>query len=205
MNKYILSIKSIILLLILVLGFTGATYAWFTDSVTNEDNRIQAGNLKIKFEASDTLDGIYRDLSNGADPVFDFGTNAQPGDGPFVAFIKVTNTGSILLSYQIEFLITDADLEEVVFFEIEKVVFVGENNNYLKTNIDGFGLESEELEGFDLIEDAFEIYKITMSFDADNDYNLDDDDESYPLSFLFDIKLYAYQASDPNPFDDLEG
>lgn len=199
MNKYTLSIKSIILLIILVLGFAGATYAWFTDSVTNEDNRIQAGNLKVKFEASDALNGTYRDLSDGALPVFDFGTNAQPGDGPFVAFIKVTNTGSILLSYQIEFLITDADLEDVVFFEIEKVVFVGSDNDYSKTNIDGVGLASEKLEGFNLIGDAYEVYKITMSFDADNQYNLDDISE--PLTYLFDIKLYAYQASNPDPFD----
>lgn len=195
-NRYILkTVFSIVLLLSL---FLGATYAWFTDSATNQGNRIQAGNLKVKFEASETVDGIYRDISGTADPIFDFGTNAQPGDGPFVVYIKVTSIGSILLSYQIDFDILEDDLEEVVFFKIEKVTYVGETNNYTTNTIDGLLLGNEKLEGFNLIKDAFEVYKITMSFDADNEYNLDDLTD--PLSFLFDIRLYAYQASKPEPF-----
>jgi predicted ribosomally synthesized peptide with SipW-like signal peptide len=190
MSKHALSIKSIILLLILFLGFAGATYAWFTDSVTNEGNRIQAGNLKVKFEVSDTLKGIYHDISGFGTPVFDFGTNAEPGDNSLVSYIKVTNAGSISLSYQIDFIILENDLEDVVFFEIEKVAWVGTSNNYVLTLIDGFALANEKLEGFNLITGGFEVYKVTMTFDADNEYNLDDLTD--PLKFIFDIRLYGY-------------
>ncbi len=38
---------SAISMLVCVVMLAGLTFAWFTDSVTNKGNRIQAGNLKI--------------------------------------------------------------------------------------------------------------------------------------------------------------
>ena len=38
---------SAISMLLCVVMLVGLTFAWFTDSVTNKGNRIQAGNLKI--------------------------------------------------------------------------------------------------------------------------------------------------------------
>ena len=36
-------------------ALAGTTFAWFTDSITNEGNRIQAGSLKIGGYAYDPL------------------------------------------------------------------------------------------------------------------------------------------------------
>ena len=43
-------------LMISALLLVGTTFAWFTDSVTNKGNTIQAGNLAVTFQ--------YRDLND---------------------------------------------------------------------------------------------------------------------------------------------
>ena len=195
-SKYL---KSILLIFIIVLGFAGATYAWFTDTATNSGNRIQAGNLSVAFEASDSLDGVYRDISDTSDPVFDFGDAAGPGDGPFTSYIKITNAGNLSMDYRISFIVIEDGLAELVSFEIEKVVFNGETNDYTKITVDGNDLANEYLEGEALGEADYEIYKITMSFDADNTYNLDADDANFPLAYEFDITVNAWQEAAPDP------
>ena len=45
----------------------GTTFAWFTDSVTNTGNKIQAGNLEIELQRLQD-DGSY--TSVGEEPVF---------------------------------------------------------------------------------------------------------------------------------------
>ena len=198
MKKQLFSLKSLLLLLIISIAFTGATFAFFTSSVSNTGNRIQAGNLKVALEASDSLDGTYRDISGLADPVFDYGDKAKPGDQAITSYIKVTNNGNIPMDYKIEFNVSDEGLAGAVSFEIEKVVFIGDTNDYTLQTVDGLGLKTEELKGYSLTENDFEIYKITMSFDANNSYNLDVDDANFPLAFEFDIKLFGWQdnASD---------
>lgn len=58
----------------------GTTFAWFTDSVSNTGNKIQAGKLAINAFAydlaADGADGFTIEGVNGGDP-FKFETDAQ--------------------------------------------------------------------------------------------------------------------------------
>lgn len=91
--------------------FFGATLAFFTDSVTNEDNIITIGNLKVSMVAADDFtpqDGGYnlatnlQDLKLNGNPVFDFSGGVEPGQS-LTRFIRVRNAGSIAMSYDVSF------------------------------------------------------------------------------------------------------
>lgn len=59
-----LSAVSMMLCVVMLLG---TTFAWFTDSVTNTGNVIQAGNLDVKFGYRGlTATGDYQDVENTA-------------------------------------------------------------------------------------------------------------------------------------------
>ena len=93
----------------------GTTFAWFTDSVTNSGNKIQAGNLKVDLlQLSDTLndgqktalgddlpaDGVYVSIADVKAPIFDYDL-WEPGYTDFVA-LEVSNTGSLALKWKLE-------------------------------------------------------------------------------------------------------
>ena len=64
----------------------GLTFAWFTDSVTNKGNAIQAGTLSIE-------------LNDGAtEPLFSSNDLWEPGFSQKAA-VKLENTGSLWLKY----------------------------------------------------------------------------------------------------------
>jgi len=200
MNKKHTYFKSIFVLVIILVGFAGATYAWFTDSVTNQGNRIQAGNLKVALEASDAIDGTYRDVSGTADPIF-LDNQAEPGISPMVTYLKITNTGNIAMDYRVAFSIIEEGLAEAISFEIEKVHYAGLENDYTKQNLTGDLISTHYLSGTALGNNIYEIYKITLVLNADNSYNLDTDDMDFPLAFEFDITLHGWQNNAPNPFE----
>lgn len=60
------SIMSMILCIVLLIG---ATFAWFTDSVSSGTNVIKAGNLDVKLEYS--KDGTNWTNADGATDLFD--------------------------------------------------------------------------------------------------------------------------------------
>ena len=93
----------------------GTTFAWFTDSVTNSGNKIQAGSLKVDLlQLSDTLndgqktalgddlpaDGVYVSIADVKAPIFDYDL-WEPGYTDFVA-LEVSNTGSLALKWKLE-------------------------------------------------------------------------------------------------------
>ena len=104
----------------------GTTFAWFTDSVTNSGNKIQAGTLKINAFAFDTGTGGItvndiggknytfeaegEDLRVSAAPIVNE-TNFAPGDVN-AKLLEVTNAGSIdamvKLNFTVEGTLTDA-------------------------------------------------------------------------------------------------
>ena len=49
-------LTSAICLLLTAVMLMGSTFAWFTDSVTNEGNTIQAGELNVGFQYKDLDD-----------------------------------------------------------------------------------------------------------------------------------------------------
>ena len=96
-------IASGIVMLLCIAMLVGATFAWFTDSVTNSGNIIKAGNLDVKFEYAEA-DGevdwntaVWKDASEGT--MFEY-TDWEPGYSEG-RYIRITNVGSLALKYQI--------------------------------------------------------------------------------------------------------
>ena len=69
---------------------TGTTFAWFTDSVTNENNHVEAGTLEL------TLNG------GNSDPLFENDVVWEPGHSE-QAVVTLENTGSLWLKYTMSF------------------------------------------------------------------------------------------------------
>lgn len=95
----------------------GSTFAWFTDSVTNTDNRIVAGNLDIDL-LMDKQDGSgYVSIADSEGDIFDEAEIAQnsnktlwePGKTQIV-YLGVQNKGSLALKYNILLDVTDNGL-----------------------------------------------------------------------------------------------
>ena len=87
--------------LALVLCFAmllGATFAWFTDSVTSEGNKIESGNLKIDLSHKVGEDWISV-KDNPTHKIFDY-DNWEPGYTT-VETLKVENLGSLALQYKL--------------------------------------------------------------------------------------------------------
>ena len=74
----------------------GTTFAWFTDSVTNTGNKIQAGNLEIELQRLQD-DGSY--TSVGEEPVFNYNL-WEPGYSDAVV-LKISNEGSLALKWNL--------------------------------------------------------------------------------------------------------
>ena len=89
---------SVLLCLALLIG---TTLAWFTDSVTNRNNRIQAGTLNVTFERMNIETGDFTEV--GENPIFDCKT-WEPGYSVHEVF-KIGNEGSLALKYQLDLVV----------------------------------------------------------------------------------------------------
>lgn len=82
--------------------FVGLTFAWFTDSVANKGNAINAGKLSVVLQ-KDLMDDGSEGWSNvaEAEPVFqDF--TFEPGKSAAVK-LRVVNTGTLAIKYELRF------------------------------------------------------------------------------------------------------
>ena len=69
---------------------TGTTFAWFTDSVTNENNHVEAGTLELTLNGGDS------------NPLFENAVVWEPGHSE-QAVVTLENTGSLWLKYTMSF------------------------------------------------------------------------------------------------------
>ena len=79
----------------------GATFAWFTDSVTSGVNRIVSGNLDVELEYKDNAQTAYTGVT-ATTKLFNSAANGklwEPGAMAYETF-KVSNNGSLALKYQ---------------------------------------------------------------------------------------------------------
>ncbi len=88
---------SVLSMLICVAMLVGTTFAWFTDSVTSGRNTIQAGNLDVVLEY---WDGDSYEEVTSTTKLFDDAALWEPGYTE-VAYLKVSNAGSLALKYQL--------------------------------------------------------------------------------------------------------
>ena len=129
----------------------GTTFAWFTDSVVNTGNKIQAGNLDVTLEkfdpAAEEGKGGYVDA--GSAPLFDY-DKWEPGYTA-VASVKIGNNGTLALKYQVDLVVNGeasalADVIDVYYRKDAGAVTA------LPKNLDGMtrvGTLSEVLEQTD--------------------------------------------------------
>jgi predicted ribosomally synthesized peptide with SipW-like signal peptide len=185
--------------------FFGATLAFFTDSVTNEDNIITIGNLKVSMVAADDFtpqEGGYnlatnlQDLKQNGNPVFDFSGGVEPGQS-LTRYIRVRNAGSIAMSYDVSFEVNENFIEEYINFSFSKMNLStgGAGTPVNKRGDDFTGIA---FSGSNLVANDFEIYRITIviSNTLGNEFNLDELSDD---AFDFDVSLLARQASvDPS-------
>ena len=98
-----LLVSSFLMIVTCCLLFAGTTFAWFSDSVSSNNNVITAGNLDVEVEY--TLDGkTWADL-DGAEDMFQKSL-WEPGHTE-VAVLKVNNVGSLALKYSAQLKIVE--------------------------------------------------------------------------------------------------
>ena len=93
-------LMSVLSLLLCFSMLIGSTFAWFTDSVTSNNNIIKSGNLDVTMKWKDAANGAqqtYVDASTG--PIFNYNL-WEPG---YVEAknIKIGNAGTLALKYQL--------------------------------------------------------------------------------------------------------
>lgn len=90
-------------LLMCVSMLIGSTFAWFTDSVTSADNKVQAGTLKLDLELLDKETG-WISIKESKDPIFNY-NKWEPGYTD-VKILKVENEGNLALKWMAKFIST---------------------------------------------------------------------------------------------------
>lgn len=173
----------------------GTTFAWFSDSVSNKGNRIQAGNLKVGFSASDALDGDNlsdTNLVNLADPdahLFNL-TNWGPGSS-YTRYMRVKNTGTLPLKYDIDFVLSgNNSLADSIKIDVSSTTATVTNGSVSASQAENIGMSGE----INNIND-YQIFKLDLTFveGAGNTYN------GSSMEFELDVNLSATQKNAPNP------
>lgn len=95
-------LTSVLSLVLCVAMLVGTTFAWFTDSVTSANNKIQAGNLKIDLELLDKTSGKWNSIKKSNAPIFDY-DKWEPGYTD-VKVLKVENEGTLALKWVAKFI-----------------------------------------------------------------------------------------------------
>ena len=114
---------SIISVVLSIMLLAGTTFAWFTDTVTNTENLIEMGILKVDLEKytgatpSDDEDGYVSIAERGDEEssikVFDNNIKWEPGRTEIV-YLKVQNEGNLALNYNINLKVQDVDTTDDV-------------------------------------------------------------------------------------------
>ena len=187
---------SAVSMMLCVLMLMSTTFAWFTDSVTNKDNIIQAGELKVQFLYRDLLDiqqNDYVEITDQTSNLFSENVVWEPGKS-FGYDFQVHNNGSLAFVYEVTFakLIGDKQLADVL--EVYRVSVDGKDLSE-SSNAVYIGTLAEVVAGSKAIKtdklrvdhtQSFSIV-VKMKEDADNKYQ--------GLNIGFDVVLRAKQAT----------
>lgn len=101
-------LSSVLSLVLCMAMLIGTTFAWFTDSATSANNKIQAGNLDVELYLWNSATDSVK-ISENADPIFGVGSLAQnnnlstlwePGKTQ-VAYLSIKNEGTLDLKYKV--------------------------------------------------------------------------------------------------------
>lgn len=95
-------LTSVLSLVLCMAMLIGTTFAWFTDSVTSSNNKIQAGTLKIDLELLDKESGKWNSVKESQTPIFNY-DKWEPGYTD-VKVLKVENEGTLALKWVAKFI-----------------------------------------------------------------------------------------------------
>ena len=142
----------------------GTTFAWFTDSVVNTGNKIQAGNLAIGAYAYDLAEdgegGFEIEGVNGGNP-FKFETEGQDlktDKNPIISeelfepgkssakLLKVENEGTLAAKIKVDFTVEDGGLMEALWFDFVKVENGEVKGNFTRRPMNTLETFAENLE-----------------------------------------------------------
>lgn len=151
----------------------GTTFAWFTDSVTNEDNRIQAGTLDVQLFNDGT------EITNESQAIFAY-NKWEPGYSTG-ANLSVKNNGTLAIKYELELqdVTTTQGIEDVI-----DVYVGGEKKGTLADFMHGEDLMAGTLSAGVATEEK--QVKLAMQTTAGNQYQ--------GATATFDILLKAAQT-----------
>ena len=82
---------SAISLLLCITMLVGTTFAWFTDIVGSNENKIKAGKLDVELHLF--VDGEYQNISDSDNPIF--GTAGLASDSLNTLWEPGKNTGGV--------------------------------------------------------------------------------------------------------------
>ena len=88
----------IVLIVLCVIVCAGATYAFFTDSVSSGNNKVESGRLIVDLEFLNKDSGEWISIKEDATPVF-YHENWEPGYTE-VKIMKIVNRGSVALKWE---------------------------------------------------------------------------------------------------------
>ncbi len=120
---------SMLILILCMAVLIGSTFAWFTDSVTSENNVIKSGTVDVQMDWLDGTQNPYDesaawiDAANGA--IFNY-EKWEPGFAQ-VRHIKISNIGTLALKYKLNIIAngTVSDLADVIdVFYVDPAVAV---------------------------------------------------------------------------------
>ena len=180
-----LLITSLVSIVLCVFMLAGTTWAWFTDSVTNAGNKIQAGTLDVSLLAAKSDGaggyGALADVSGSAEPIFK-DENWEPGYSTGVK-LAVKNNGTLSLKYKLTFgnLSATKGIEAVL-----EVAVDGTPVGTLSDFVSGAAFLEGTLAGGET--SAEKTVVVTMQTAAGNDYQ--------GASATFDIRLVATQTAE---------
>ena len=93
-------LMSVLSLLLCFSMLIGSTFAWFTDSVTSNNNIIKSGNLDVVLEYKTNWDDAWAPVEQDT-KIFKEGALYEPGYTE-VVYLRVSNAGSLALKYQMK-------------------------------------------------------------------------------------------------------
>ena len=180
-NKKLISVLLIVLCLSLCVG---ATYAYFTDSVTSRGNKIQAGNLKIDLELLNKETQEWNSIKTSQAPIFNYNL-WEPGYTD-VKLLKVENEGNLAIKWEARF------IYEGQLSALANVIEV-----YVKTSDSEFAYPTSR--------DDFDLswkYKGTLTEFASNISNVLNGEILASESDYFGIALYMPTTVEDNTLQD---
>ena len=148
----------------------GTTFAWFTDSITNEGNRIQSGSLKIDAYAYDLGEGgVSVSIDGAPKDTYTFaadGQNLKTDTAPIISstlapgkssakLLNVSNAGSLTAKVKLDFEIVSEtnNISDVLWFDFIGITVDGNT----ATAVTGEFTEREMSQLAELSEREFEL------------------------------------------------